>query len=97
MTTLTLENMPDATYETLKARAKESHRSLNGEILAIIDMTLLGGGTRFFTMPENSDTHGGDQKASILMAAGGWRDSRSESEIIDDIRNHRTLGREVAL
>lgn len=89
--------MPDATYEMLKARAKESHRSLNGEILAIIDMTLLGGGTRFFTMPENSDTHGGDQKASILMAAGGWRDSRSESEIIDDIRNHRTLGRKVAL
>ena len=36
------------------------------------------------------------QKAAILDAAGGWRDTRSEREIIADIESHRTKGRKEA-
>lgn len=31
--TVTLKNIPDKVYQDLKDRAKENHRSLNGEIL----------------------------------------------------------------
>ena len=37
------------------------------------------------------------QKRDILAAAGAWRDSRTEAEVIKDIESHRTKGREVSL
>lgn len=35
--TLTIRGMPDATLKRLRARAAANHRSLNGELLAILD------------------------------------------------------------
>lgn len=35
--TITIRGVPDGTVETLRARAAENHRSLNGELLAILD------------------------------------------------------------
>jgi plasmid stability protein len=32
----TLKNIPDAIYEKIKARAHRHHRSINGEIIAIL-------------------------------------------------------------
>jgi len=37
MTTITVKNIPDETYETLKKRAAEHHRSLNGEIIHLLE------------------------------------------------------------
>ena len=37
------------------------------------------------------------QKDVILRIAGTWTDDRSDEEIIADIENSRTLGREVVL
>lgn len=37
MRTLTLRGVPDDTLERLRARAAANHRSLNGELLAILD------------------------------------------------------------
>ena len=37
MATITVKNIPDATYETLKKRASEHHRSINGEIIHLIE------------------------------------------------------------
>jgi plasmid stability protein len=35
----TLKNIPEDLYERIKARAERNHRSVNGEIIAILDET----------------------------------------------------------
>lgn len=95
MANLTLRSIPDATLSELRSRAAVNHRSLNGEILAIIDITLAGGLPMW--APSSSNDPVERQKAAILDAAGGWRDTRSEREIVADIESHRTKGRKVAL
>lgn len=37
MATITLKNIPDPTYKTLKELAAEHHRSINGEVIHLIE------------------------------------------------------------
>lgn len=37
MATITLKNIPDPTYQTLKQLAAEHHRSLNSEVIHLIE------------------------------------------------------------
>jgi plasmid stability protein len=39
--TLTIKGMPDALYECLKARAAQHRRSLNHEILVVLEQTVV--------------------------------------------------------
>lgn len=96
MANLTLRNIPDSTVSVLRTRAACNHRSLNGEILAIIDISLSGNLPTWATstLHENPVER---QKLAILDAAGGWQDTRSEKEVVADIESHRTKGRKVAL
>jgi plasmid stability protein len=80
----------------LRSRAACNHRSLNGEILAIIDIMLSGNVPAWATSSVHDDPVE-RQKAAILNSAGGWVDTRSEKEIIADIESHRTKGRKVEL
>jgi plasmid stability protein len=41
MTTITVKNIPDDIYHSLKNAAQAHHRSLNSEILACLEKTLL--------------------------------------------------------
>jgi len=41
MPTITVKNIPDDLYETLKVRAKINRRSLNSEIIMILDNTAM--------------------------------------------------------
>ena len=98
MPNLTLRGLSDSTLTTLRRRAATNHRSLNGEILAIIDVFLSYGNS--FEDSASSlerDNPVDRQKQAILGAAGGWLDSRSEKEVARDIVSHRTKGREVKL
>ena len=38
MVAITLKNIPPELYESLKQRSRENHRSLNGEILACLEL-----------------------------------------------------------
>lgn len=38
--TLTIKNLPDETAERLRKRAKDNHRSLQGELMAILEAVL---------------------------------------------------------
>lgn len=40
MVTLTIKNVPEPIYERIKARAKSNHRSINGEIISILEQSL---------------------------------------------------------
>jgi antitoxin FitA len=37
MVTVTIKNIPEQLYEQIKLRAKRNHRSMNGEILSILE------------------------------------------------------------
>ena len=94
MSNLTLRRIPDATMAELRSRAAQNHRSINGEILAIIEISLSGGQWATASLRDNPVER---QKSAILDAADGWVDTRSEAEIIADIESHRTKGRKVAI
>jgi len=40
MATLTIKKMPDALYARLKKRARETHRSINGEAIVALEYAL---------------------------------------------------------
>ena len=40
MVTLTLKNVPPEIYERIKIQAKNNHRSINGEILSILEQAI---------------------------------------------------------
>lgn len=40
MVTLTIKNVPEKIYERIKEQAKFNHRSLNGEILSILEQAI---------------------------------------------------------
>lgn len=40
-TTITVKNIPDALYERLRAAAQLQHRSINSELIACLERTLL--------------------------------------------------------
>ena len=40
MVTLTLKNIPPEIYERIKIQAKNNHRSINGEILSILEQAI---------------------------------------------------------
>jgi antitoxin FitA len=42
-TTITLKNIPDDIYQSLKSTAEAHHRSLNSEIIACLERVLLPG------------------------------------------------------
>ncbi len=40
MVTITIKNIPEQIYEHIKAQAKNNHRSINGEILSILEQAI---------------------------------------------------------
>lgn len=40
MVTVTIKNIPEGVYERIKTQAKTNHRSINGEILSILEQAI---------------------------------------------------------
>ena len=40
MVTITIKNIPEQVYEHIKNQAKNNHRSINGEILSILEQAM---------------------------------------------------------
>jgi len=40
MVTVTIKNIPEEVYERIKTQAKANHRSINGEILSILEQAI---------------------------------------------------------
>ena len=96
MPSLTLRDIPTGLLEEIRALSERERRSLNKEFLVIIEdgirthLTALDDGTQSHISPATQVTLWRD-------VVGRWEDARSTAEIVDDIRNHRTVGREVHL
>jgi len=90
---LTVRDLPEYAMEVLKSRANRNHRSLNGEILYILDYVSAFGPEYDFPARPAAVS----QQEKVLGLFGKWKDSRSDAEISADIEGARSLGREVSL
>ena len=97
MSALTIREVPARTLRTLKGRAAYNHRSLNGEILYLLDYISSFGAEFSFAITRPEDPAVTRRRAAVLALAGQWKDSRTDEEIMRDIENSRTFGREVEL
>ncbi len=95
MASITIRNIPDAILARIKELSSIDRRSVNNEILVILER-----GT-YDEYEEKLQKRKYLSKSTQLeiwkRLAGTWADSRSAKEIIEDIYEHRTMGRDVKL
>ena len=82
MATLQVKGMDDRLYKALNARATQDNRSISQEVVTIIE--------EFLSRPGKSPR---DNMMAFLELAGAWEDSRTDEEIVKDIRRSRRSGR----
>jgi len=97
MASLTLRDVPKKTVDTLKRRAVRNHRSLNGEIQAILTYIVSFSEKFDFPLYPGMTTKAAQDSDPLLALAGKWEDSRPTESIIAEIEGARTMGREVSL
>jgi hypothetical protein len=96
MASLTLRDIPDEVMDTIKVLSKRERRSLNKEFIVVVERGVRSledagrMGSRNY-IPRNL------QDDLWKDLCGKWEDTRSTNEIVADIRDQRTLGREVSL
>lgn len=92
---ITVRNIPDEVIRKIKTLSQKSKRSLNNEILIILEQGL----EHEVRMNYTNNLHlTKDVQISIWKKlAAAWRDERSTSDIITDIYESRTRGREFEL
>jgi len=95
MASITVRNIPDEVLERIRALSAIERRSLNNEILVILER-----GT-FSEYEEKLLKRKYLSKATQMEIwkglVGTWADTRSAKEIIEDIYSNRTASREVEL
>ena len=95
MANLTVRNIPDDILGKIKALSSIERRSLNNEILLILEK---GTSREFEEKLQNRRSLSKSAQVDIWKhLAGTWDDTRSTTEIIEDIYVHRSPGREVEL
>jgi plasmid stability protein len=83
MATLTIKDIDDRLYQALRARAAVENRSIDQEVITIIQ--------KFLTSPVDGPPANGRE---LLKLAGSWQDERSAEEISSDFRKSRLFGRQ---
>jgi plasmid stability protein len=95
MASITVRNIPDEVLEKIRALSAIERRSINNEILLILER-----GT-YSEYEERLHRRKYLSKSTQLEIwkglLGSWQDNRTTKEIIDDIYSNRTGGRDVEL
>jgi len=92
---ITIRNIPDDVIDKIKTISKMEKRSLNNEILLVLERGIEDEIKISFNIKRNISR---DSQIEIWKKLSKqWKDDRTTEEIIDDIYNSRTLGREVEL
>lgn len=92
MATINLKNVPDHLLERLKSIASQERRSLNQQILHLLDSTLKGDADLRRLKSESER-----QTAVWRELLGQWRSQESVQEELGAIYGSRTAGRTVDL
>lgn len=96
MASLTVRDIPDALFDRIRILSSRDRRSINKEFLVILEDGLKANAAA------TDNRRGGSISPGLQLTiwrglAGRWEDDRSVDETIADIRDHRTVGREVRL
>jgi hypothetical protein len=91
MINLTIRNIPDEIISKIKTISEIEKRSLNSEILILLEMGL----SRELKMNRNYLLSKETQIKLWNSISGKWKDKRTTKEIINDIYSNRTIGRDV--
>lgn len=95
MANITIRNIPDDVFSVIKKLSDLERRSINNELLIIIEK-----GTASLMekkINENKIISKVSQVNLWRNSSGEWEDTRTSEEIINDIYDSRTLGREFDL
>jgi plasmid stability protein len=95
MASITIRNIPDEVLERIRALSSIERRSLNNEILVILERGTYSEYEE--KLLKKKYLSKSTQMEIWKQLAGTWSDSRPAKEIIEDIYSHRTAGREVEL
>jgi plasmid stability protein len=92
---LTIRNIPDEVINKIRTLSQVERRSLNSEILVVLEHGLNEKLGHFFNIKSNMTK---ELQVNIWRGlAAKWEDDRSSQEIINDIYQHRTMGRHIDL
>lgn len=92
---LTIRNIPDEVINKIRTLSQVERRSLNSEILMVLERGLNEKLGHLFNIKNNMT-----KELQINIWRGfenKWDDDRSTEEIITDIYNNRTMGRNIEL
>ncbi len=99
MKSVTLRNVPNALAASVRALAASERRSINSEFLVLLEEGLAshcGKGRDAGASAAMEMTK--DRQLAVWEAlCGAWVDDRDTDELVTDIMDRRTLGREVRL
>lgn len=99
MASITLRGIPDELLTVIRALARRERRSLNSELLVLLEEGFDAHAVEQAPTPPASEYDAA--KATQLEVwdglAGQWQDVRTTEEIVADIREARTPGREIEL
>ncbi|MFP4548673.1 MAG: FitA-like ribbon-helix-helix domain-containing protein [Fidelibacterota bacterium] len=92
---ITIRNIPDDVIKKIKTLSEMEKRSLNSEILMVLEKGMQEEiKNRFKTKDHISKT---SQISIWKKLSNSWQDDRTTEEIKNDIYENRTLGREFDL
>ena len=95
MANITIRNIPDDVYEKIKRISTLEKRSLNNELLVIIEK---GTDTEIQNIQKSKRNIPKSIQLKLWKSLSGvWEDNRTTDEIIEDIYDNRTGGREINL
>ncbi|MFQ5685159.1 MAG: hypothetical protein ACE5GV_00725 [Candidatus Scalindua sp.] len=92
---ITVRNIPEEIVRKIRTLSQMEKRSLNNEILILLERSVQEEVNQVTMRKKNISKE--TQVNIWKKLSNEWDDQRSTKEIIDDIYNNRTLGREVIL
>ena len=95
MASITVRNIPDEVFERIKTLSMIERRSINNEILVILERGAFNEYEE--KMQRRRHLSKSTQMEIWKKLLGTWEDARSTREIIEDIYSNRTVGRDVDL
>ena len=95
MPNLTVRNIPDEIFDKLKTLSILEKRSMNNEILVVLEK---GVSKEIHDFEGSKNSISRETQLNIWSnLSGKWEDSRKTKDIINDIISHRSPGRDIEL
>jgi len=97
MATVTIQNIPDQLVAKLRARADSEHRTLEEEMVQLMNRAIADAPSKADKQEERLKLNAERQADAWSRLAGRWISNLSVEEEIEQIFSARTQGREIRL